>query len=72
MKNLCGNVYKHFTDNTVTYSVIKFEELYIKILPIFNLYKIEDNKTLDYQYICLVGKLMKNKDHLTLDRLEKK
>jgi len=63
----CGSIsiYKDFT----TYSVSKFKDIYNKIIPFFNEYKIEGTKLLDFQDFCEAAEIVNKKAHLTLDGL---
>lgn len=67
----CGNIFKHSTKNIIVLSISKFEDIYYKMIPLFNKYKIIGIKSLDYLDFCLAGELINKKDHLTKEGLEK-
>jgi hypothetical protein len=64
-----GTVSKHSTRNFVTFTVAKFEDVYGKMIPLFNQYKI-GVKSLDFKNFCEAAELVNKKAHLTLDGLE--
>ena len=49
----------------------KFSYIIEKIIPFFNKYPILGVKYLDFLDFCKVAQIMKNKNHLTKDGLEK-
>jgi hypothetical protein len=65
----CGNIYKD--NNTVILTIYKFKDIYNKIIPLFNEYKIRGVKSLDFQDFCKIAKLVNEKAHLTLEGLKK-
>jgi len=65
----CGSV-KYSTKNFAMYSVNNFNDIYYKIIPLFNQYKIEGEKLLDFKDFCVVAELINKKAHLTLEGLE--
>lgn len=65
----CGSV-KYSTKNFAMYSVNSFNDIYYKIIPMFNKYKIEGEKLLDYKDFCIAAELINKKAHLTLNGLE--
>ena len=60
-----GFIYK--SKNYISYSVSKFEDIYDKLIPFFNQYKIIGVKLLDFQDFCKAAELINKKAHLTLD-----
>jgi hypothetical protein len=67
----CGFIHNYSKGNAILLRIRKFEDIYNKIIPIFNKYKIEGIKSLDYLDFCLVAELINKKAHLTLEGLEK-
>jgi hypothetical protein len=65
----CGKV--RGNASTVDFSVSSFLDNHKKIIPFLNKYPIAGAKVLDYLDFCKVAELIKNKEHLTLDGLEK-
>jgi hypothetical protein len=66
----CGYIFKHPNRNLVTYTITNFENIYYKIIPLFNQYKIRGIKALDYEDFCKAAEILKRKDHLNLEGLE--
>ena len=66
----CGYIFKHPNKNLVTYIITKFEDVSEKIIPLFNQYKIEGVKTLDFEDFKRAAEIVKKKDHLKLEGLE--
>ena len=62
----CGIVSKN-SNNTVVLTISRFKDIYNKIIPLFNEYKIKGVKTLDF---CKIAKLVNDKAHLTLAGLK--
>jgi len=54
----------------VEFRVAKFEDIYKKIIPVFNKYKIMGVKYKDFEDFCKVAEIIKKGDHLTLEGLE--
>ena len=50
--------------------VTKFSDIYEKIIPFFNKYKLFGVKLKDFEDWCKAAKLIKNKAHLTTSGLE--
>jgi hypothetical protein len=67
----CGYIYKHSKINTIDLIISNFEDVYYKMIPMFNKHKIIGVKSLDFQDFCLAAELINKKDHLTKDGLEK-
>jgi hypothetical protein len=63
------NIY--FTPNSVALQIAKYSDLTQKIIPFFEKYPIVGRKSLDFADFKKVAELMQNKEHLTLDGLEK-
>jgi hypothetical protein len=61
---------KYSTTNFAMYSVNSFKDVYSKIIPLFNKYKIEGEKLLDFRDFCIVAELINKKAHFTLEGLE--
>lgn len=66
----CGYNFNHSSGNAKVFSVTKFKDIYIKIIPFFNKYKIEGVKHLDFKDFCKVAELMNKGAHLTPEGLE--
>jgi hypothetical protein len=64
-----GTIFKHSTRKFSTFSVTKFEDVYGKLIPIFNQYEI-GVKLLNFKDFCEAAELINKKAHLTLDGLE--
>jgi hypothetical protein len=65
----CGIVSKH-SNNTVVLSICRFKDIYNKIIPLFNEYKIRGVKNLDFQDFCKIAEIIYKKAHLTLEGLK--
>jgi len=65
----CGSV-KYSTKNFAMYSVNNFKDIFYKIIPLFNEYKIEGTKLLDYKDFSIIAELINKKAHLTIEGLE--
>ena len=65
----CGNVYKK--RDTFNFEVYKFSDITDKIIPFFKKYPIRGVKALDFDDWCEVAEMMKKKEHLTSEGLEK-
>jgi len=66
----CGVVYTK-SENAFVLKVQKFEDLTKKLIPLFAKNKIQGIKQLDYLDFCQVAKLMRAKNHLTIEGLYK-
>lgn len=66
----CGYVIKYLNKNAVDLRISNFEDIYYKIIPLFNKYKIRGTKSLDFQDFCIVVEIIKRKGHLTLEGLK--
>ena len=65
----CGST-KYSTKNAIIFSVNNFKNIYNKIIPLFNQYKIEGEKLLDFKDFCEAAELINKKAHLTQKGLE--
>ena len=65
----CGVIYEY--SQIVIFKVSKFSDINDKIVPFFNKYPIIGVKYKDFLDFCKVKELMKHKEHLTLNGLEK-
>jgi LAGLIDADG endonuclease len=55
----CGIVSKH-SNNAVILTIYRFKDIYNKIIPLFNEYKIRGVKTLDFQEFCKIAEIIHN------------
>nr|QBM09699.1 hypothetical protein [Dactylella sp.] len=67
----CGKYYKESNRERGEFRVNKFSDIQEKIIPFFVKFPISGVKALDFMDFCEVAKLIENKEHLTLDGLEK-
>ena len=65
----CGSINKNST--WIDYTVIKQEDLFFKIIPFFEKYKIVGVKFQDFMDFKKVAELIRTKDHLTNSGLQK-
>lgn len=65
----CGCIYSN--RDAIYYRVSKFDDIMKIIIPFFKNYKIEGMKAQDFNDWCKVAEMMKEKQHLTEDGLEK-
>ena len=63
-----GGIYRDI--NAIILKVTKFNDIINKIIPFFKKYPILCMKALDFDDLCKVTELMKNKMHLTKEGLE--
>jgi LAGLIDADG endonuclease len=66
----CGFITKDLKRSTIVLKISKFENVYYKIIPLFNKHRIIGVKLLDYLDFCLAAELVNKKAHLTLEGLE--
>jgi hypothetical protein len=66
----CGFITKDLKRNIIVLKVSKFENVYNKMILLFNKHRIIGIKSLDYLDFCLVAELVNKKAHLTLKGLE--
>ena len=64
-----GSISKNST--CIDYTVVKQEDLVLKIIPFFDKYKIVHVKLQDYIDFKKVAELIRTKDHLTTSVLKK-
>jgi hypothetical protein len=65
----CGYISER--GDIVDFHVTKFEDIIKKIIPFFEKYPILGIKYENFRDFCRVAEIMKNKEHLTLEGLEK-
>ena len=75
MKNLkiyfnCGNYYEDKSRNKGNYVVQKFTDIYDQIIPFFEKYPVEGEKSKDFKDFCIAARLVDRKAHLTIEGLE--
>lgn len=66
----CGFIYKYLKRNIIDLRISNIEDVYYKMIPMFNKHKIIGVKSLDYLDFRLAAELVNKKDHLTLEGLE--
>lgn len=69
--NYLGCGYISERGDIVDFHVTKFEDIIKKIIPFFEKYPILGIKYENFRDFCRVAEIMKNKEHLTLEGLEK-
>ena len=67
----CGRIELLLKQSAVYYVVVKFQDIFEKLIPLFEEYPIKGIKALDYQDFKKVANLMYNKEHLTEEGLSK-
>lgn len=67
----CGNIYFDKTNLTFDYRVTKLSDLLNKIIPFFKEFPILGVKAKDFEDWCLVAEMVKQKQHLNPEGLEK-
>jgi hypothetical protein len=67
----CGKYYPSSTRNEGNYSVAKFSDIELKIIPFFLKYPILDVKSQDLSDFSKIASLIKEKEHLTGQGLAK-
>jgi len=67
----CGYINNKHSMNAILLVISKLNDIYNKIIPLFNQYKIEGIKYLDFQDFCQAAELVSRKEHLTKEGLEK-
>jgi hypothetical protein len=73
----CGNIYRLTYDRYqkwrphVKYKVSNFTDISEKIIPFFKKYPLQAKKQFSFLKFCQVAEMMKNKEHLTLEGVEK-
>lgn len=58
------------TRNFVEFRVVKFEDIFFKVIPLFKKYEIRGVKSLDFKDFCEAAELVNNKAQHTTDGLE--
>lgn len=66
----CGFIIKYLKRNIIDLRISNLEDVYYKMIPLFNEHKIIGIKLLDFQDFCLAAELINKKAHLTLEGLE--
>ena len=67
----CGSIISHSNRNEVYFAVTVFSDIIHKIIPLFNEYPLIGNKKLDFLDFVKIAEIVKSKDHLTKEGLEK-
>lgn len=67
----CGRVVYPSSYNHVEYVVSNFRDINEKIISFVQKYRIYGNKVLDFEDFCAASMIIQNKEHLTLEGLEK-
>ena len=67
----CGKYYPSSNRNEGNYTITKFSDIELKIIPFFLKYPIQGVKALDYSDFSKIGSLIKEKEHLTEKGLAK-
>lgn len=67
----CGRFYPVTTRNEVYFIVSTFHDIHVKILPLFNKYPLLGSKQQDFLDFLRVAELVRTKDHLTKEGLER-
>src|SRR6266516_3878737 len=60
----CGRYEPHNNKDSGDFVITKLEDLIEKVIPLFNKYKIEGTKSLDFSDFKQVAELMKSRAHL--------
>jgi hypothetical protein len=61
----------YLKDNTAIFEVVKFSDITDKIIPFFDKYSIQGKKSWDFLSLKEAAVIIKSKDHLTPDGLDK-
>ena len=67
----CGNIYEISKDSRVNLVISKLEDINNVLIPKLDKYPLKGIKRLNYEDFKLAAELIKNKEHLTLDGLNK-
>ena len=67
----CGRLELMLKQSAVYFVVVKFQDIFEKIIPLFDKYPIKGVKALDYSELKKVANLIHNKEHLTEEGLSK-
>lgn len=65
----CGKYYPSYTRNEGVFSITKYSDIKMKIIPFFNLYPLQGVKALDLADFVTAEKIMSVKGHLTNEGL---
>jgi cytochrome c oxidase subunit 3 len=57
--------------DAVVFVVYKFSDIYSTVIPFFRRYPLQGVKLLDFNDFCVIANLVKNKEHLTIEGVEK-
>ena len=66
-----GNLYKYSEKSAVVLEIFKFSDIYSTLLPFFNKYPVIGSKHLDFLDFENAAHIIKNKEHLKKEGLEK-
>jgi hypothetical protein len=61
----CGKIELMLKQSAVYFVVVKYQDIFDKIIPLFDKYPIKGIKALDYSDFKKVANIMLNKEHLT-------
>ena len=67
----CGRIELNLKQSAVYFVVTNFQDIYEKIIPLFDKYPIKGVKALDYSDFKKIANLVQNKEHLTEEGLFK-
>ena len=67
----CGKIELMLKQSAVYFVVVKFQDIFEKIIPLFEKYPLKGIKALDFSDLKKVANLMHNKEHLTEQGLSK-
>lgn len=61
----CGKMELNLKQSAIYFVVVKFKDIYDKIIPFFDKYPIKGVKALDYSDFKKIANVIHNKEHLT-------
>jgi len=64
-------VFLRFRENKVDFQILKFRDLCEKVLPLFQSIDLQGVKSLDFADFCKEIEIIKKKEHLTDEGLDK-
>jgi hypothetical protein len=67
----CGKIELMLKQSAVYFVVVKYKDIFEKIIPLFDRYPIKGIKALDYSDFKKVANIMFTKEHLTEEGLSK-
>jgi len=67
----CGKLSKDYRGHVIYLSIIKQSDIYDNLIPFFIKYPLQGFKRLDLESFREIAELMKRKEHLTIEGLEK-